>query len=144
MAHPAFDFEVITPDGPELHEQVTSVRLPGNGGSFGILARHAPMVAALEAGPLIIERESGKRDVYAAGDGFVEVTKEPGEGGSKVRALVDFLEAKEEIDVARAQEAEKRARERIRARAADVDLLRAEAALRRALARLSVIHFELD
>jgi len=138
MAHPAFDFEVISPDGSELRERVTSLRLQGRGGSFGILARHAPMVAALDAGPLLIEREGGAREVFAAGDGFVEVAD------GKVRALVDFLERKSEIDVARAEAAEKRARERLRKRTRDVDALRAEAALRRALARLSVVHSELD
>jgi F-type H+-transporting ATPase subunit epsilon len=141
MAHPAFDFEVITPDGSALHERVTSVRLPGKDGSFGILARHAPLLAALEAGPLLIEREGGKRDVFVAGDGFVEVTKVDGEPGGKVRALVDFLESKEEIDVARAKEAEKRARERLKSREEHFDVARAEAALRRAIARLSVAQF---
>jgi len=136
MAHPAYDFAVITPEGSALRGRVTSVRLPGKDGSFGILARHAPLLAALDAGMMLVTDEHGKRDAYAVGEGFVEV------GGGRVRALVDFCEAKTEIDVDRAEKARTRARERLRERAAKVDHARAEAALRRAVARLTVSRFE--
>jgi F-type H+-transporting ATPase subunit epsilon len=136
MAHPSFDFQVITPEGSRLRRAVTALRLPGRGGSFGVLARHAPLLAALEAGRLGVTDEAGKRERFAVGDGFLEV------GDSGVRALVDFCEPKEAIDVERAERAERRARERLKARDSKVDFVRAEAALRRALARLSVAKYE--
>jgi len=55
-----------------------------------------------------------------------------------VRVLADFCNRKQQIDVARAAESEKRARERLKTRAENVDHARAEAALRRALVRLTV------
>lgn len=127
----AFDFEVITPEGSAFRGRVTSLRLQGREGSFGILAHHAPLVAALDAGPARVVAEDGKVHVFAFGEGFVEVRK------TGVRALVDFSNRKEEIDRARAEEARKRAAERVRSPDPKIDHVRAEAALRRALARLS-------
>lgn len=147
MASAAFDFEVITPEGSAFKGRVTSVRLPGKDGSFGVLARHAPLVGALVPGPLIVEGEDGKSSVFATGEGFVEVSREKdardGKDGSSVRALVDFCEPKEEIDVARARKAKARAQERLKSRDSKVDPARAEASLRRAAARLTVANFTL-
>jgi len=130
--HPAFDFEVITPDGASFRGRAASLRLQGKDGNFGILARHAPLVAALETGVGRVELESGKKELFALGEGFVEVQKQ------KVRVLVDFCNSKAQIDVARAEAAEKRARERLKERAEHVDQARAEASLRRAIVRLTV------
>jgi F-type H+-transporting ATPase subunit epsilon len=131
MATTAFDFEVITPEGPAFRGRVTSLRLPGRNGSFGVQARHAPLVGTLEAGVLRAKGEDGKEKAFAVGEGFVEVRR----GG--VRALVDFCNAKGKVDVARAEKAMSRAKERARSRDAKVDHARAEAALKRAMARLS-------
>jgi F-type H+-transporting ATPase subunit epsilon len=132
MGHPAFALEVITPEGKSFGGRVTSARLPGRAGQFGVLARHAPLVAALDAGMLRLEPEGGRAQIYAVGEGFVEI------GKSGVRVLVDFFNTKEQVDVERAERARARARERLRERRGDVDLVRAEASLRRALARLQV------
>jgi len=56
----------------------------------------------------------------------------------RIIILADAAERVEEIDIARAEEAKRRAEERLKAPVAEVDLLRAEAALRRSLARLQV------
>ncbi len=136
MAHAAYDFEVITPDGPAFRGRVRSIRLPGKTGNFGILARHAPLVAALDPGLLVLSQEGGEKGAFAVGEGFVEVRT------GRVRALVDFCNRREQIDVARAEKARDRARERLRSRKeATLDFVRAEAALRRALARLSVARY---
>jgi F-type H+-transporting ATPase subunit epsilon len=136
MAHPAFDFEVITPEGSAFRGRVTAVRAPGRDGSFGILARHAPLLGALSEGMLRYDVENGATEVCAVGEGFVEVTK------TGVRVLVDFCEPKAEIDLARAERAKKRAEERLRDRDSKIDHARAEAALRRAIIRISVASYE--
>ena len=64
--------------------------------------------------------------------GFLEVR------GDKVVVLADVAERAEEVDIGRAEEAKRRAEERLRERPAEVDLSRAEAALRRSLMRLRV------
>ncbi|MBL8840244.1 MAG: ATP synthase F1 subunit epsilon [Planctomycetes bacterium] len=133
MAETAFDFEVITPEGSSYRGRVTSLKLPGKKGSFGVLARHAPLVAALDAGLLRLRGEDGKARAFAVGEGFVEVRR------AGVRVLVDFCNARGQIDAARAEKAAARAKERMRQRDGKVDSARAEAALRRSLARLSAV-----
>jgi F-type H+-transporting ATPase subunit epsilon len=131
-AHPAFDLEVITPDGSSFRGRATSLRLQGKEGNFGILARHAPLVGVLDTGVARVELESGARENLALGEGFVDVHKKG------VLVLVDFCNTQKQIDVERAEAAVKRARERLKARDKRVDDARAEAALRRALVRLTV------
>ena len=125
---------VITPDRIALDRSVASVRLPGLDGSIGVLPRHAPMIAALDAGLVRYRTAPGSpEEVLFVSGGFAEVR------GGTLRVVSEAGEKAEEIDETRAREAEKRARERIsvaRSSGGEIDLLRAEAALRRALARL--------
>ena len=124
---------VITPDKIAIDTAVGSLTIPGVDGQIGILPRHAPMVAALDAGQLRYQDGAATRTLFVSG-GFCEVR------GATVRVVTEAGEKPADIDVERAKAAEKRARERIAARredaAAPVDLLRAEAALKRALLRL--------
>jgi F-type H+-transporting ATPase subunit epsilon len=133
---------IISPDRVVLDEQVDSVRLPGVDGSFGILPRHAPMIAAIAVGVLHY-RQGGAEKVLFVSEGFCEV------GHNVVRVVAEAGEKPSEIDEARAKESEQRARERLarqrETRAAAmtgpeaIDLLRAEEALRRALKRQEVV-----
>ncbi len=128
---------VITPDRIAIDTRVQSVRLPGVDGALGILPRHAPMVAAIAIGELFYV-EQGVRKALFVSEGFAEVRS------NTVRVVCEAGELPEEIDEARAKEAEKRARERLDKKGKALtegevlDLLRAEASLRRAILRLSV------
>jgi F-type H+-transporting ATPase subunit epsilon len=129
---------VITPDRIALDQSVASVRLPALDGSIGVLPRHAPMIAALDAGLLRYRTEPGGREqaLFVSG-GFAEVR------GETLRVVSEAGEKPEEIDEERAREAEQRARERLSVKPGDaIDLLRAEAALRRALMRLQAREFK--
>ncbi|MFN0007937.1 MAG: ATP synthase F1 subunit epsilon [Planctomycetota bacterium] len=125
---------VITPERIALDRSVASVRLPGLDGSIGVLPRHAPMIAALDTGLLRFRASpGGAEEVLFVSGGFAEVR------GDTLRVVSEAGEKPEDIDEARAREAEKRARDRIsvqRAEGEPLDLLRAEASLRRALMRL--------
>lgn len=128
---------VITPERIALDTQVQSVRIPGADGSMGILPRHAAMVAALDTG-LLHYRIDGKEQLLFVSGGFAEVR------GENLRVVTEAGEKPEEIDEARAKEAEKRARERLAGTGSSaggepVDLERAEAALRRAIWRLRAV-----
>ena len=125
-----YPLRIVTPERVLFSGPVSSLQAPGSEGSFGVLARHAPMVAALKTGPLSFEEEAGRRSMAVSG-GFVEVS---GEG---VTVLAETAEYDSEIDVTRAETARDRARERLSAQV-DVDLDRARAALLRALTRLRV------
>ena len=131
---------VITPDRIALDRSVASARIPGLDGSIGILPRHAPMIAALDAGLLHYRAETGgKEEVLFVSGGFAEVRDDT------LRLVTEAGERPEEIDEERAREAEKRARERLsvkRAEGDSVDLIRAEAALRRAILRLRAREYQ--
>jgi F-type H+-transporting ATPase subunit epsilon len=124
---------VITPDAIVLDTPASSVRIPGVDGQIGILPRHAPMVAALDTGVLRY-RSGGTEHFLFVSEGFAEVRD------NTLRLVCEAGDPAEQIDVARAQAAEQRARERLAhvAGGVEVDELRAEAALRRALMRLQV------
>jgi len=120
---------IITPEKIVLDTQVSAVRIPAQDGSMGILRRHAPMVVALGVGELEYEQQGGgSTGVFVAG-GFAEVRDDT------VRVVTEASEPPTDIDVERAAGAAERARERLAMRGGDVDVARAEFALRRALVR---------
>jgi F-type H+-transporting ATPase subunit epsilon len=132
MADKNLLLEVVTPDRQVVSTEVDIVVLPGVQGQFGVLVNHIPFLSALEIGEMYY-RTGGQVDYIFVGGGFAEVT------GDKVTVLVDSAERGKEIDVERAKRAKERAEKRMAAgRIADVDWVRAEAALRRSLARMKV------
>jgi F-type H+-transporting ATPase subunit epsilon len=128
-----FEVSILAPDHALFEGRVRSIVAPGVDGYFGVLARHAPMVAQLGPGVLSIAKEQGDQEFFACSSGFLEI--EP----DQVTILADTAEAAEEIDMARARAAERRARERLRTHGPRVDFARAEAALQRALVRLRAV-----
>lgn len=124
------ELEVVTPSRRVLHTEAESLIVPSTEGYLGIMHNHAPLVAGLTAGVLHYGTAGGDKERLAVSGGFLEVTD------NKVTVLADAAEMSGEIDVLRAQEARKRAEQRLRARSDEVDALRAERALHRALVRL--------
>jgi F-type H+-transporting ATPase subunit epsilon len=129
----ALTLRIITPETIVQDTTATSIRLPAADGSMGILPRHASMITALDTGLLIYQHEGQERTIFVSG-GFAEVRD------NTVRVVSDAGERPSDIDCDRAKEAEARARERLdecrkASGTSQIDLLRAEAALRRALLR---------
>lgn len=112
-------------------EGVDEVVAPGVQGEFAVLPRHAAFLTQLEPGELRIIK-GGEEEAMAITGGFFEVFND------RVVVLADAAERVEEIDIARAEAARRRAEEALRERKELVDLAAAEASLRRALARLKV------
>ncbi len=132
MAEKTLLLEVVTPDRQVVQTEADIVVLPGVQGQFGVLVNHIPFLSALEIGEMYY-RKGGQIEYLFIGGGFAEVT------GEKVTVLADSAELGKEIDVERARRARERAERRLAAgRAADIDWARAEAALRRAIARMKV------
>ncbi len=124
--------EVVTPTGAVVNEDVDIVNAPGYGGDFGVLANHAPFLSTIKIG--ILSYETGKkREHLMISGGFCEVSN------NKITFLVESAEFGSQIDVDRAMKAKERAEKRLaQATSHDesVNVLRAEAALQRSLARL--------
>ncbi len=124
--------EIVTAERLVYSDEVDIVVAPGMEGELGILPHHAPLLTILQPGELRIHR-TGQEDVYmAVTGGFLEVT------GNRVIVLADAAERSEEIDEARAQEALRKAEERVERREEGADLQRALASIRRSRLRLDV------
>ncbi len=126
-----FKLEIVTAERMVFSDEVTAVLAWGVEGQLGILPHHAPLMTMLQPGDLMI-RKDREEEYLALSGGFLEVRPD------KVIILADACERADEIDVARAEEAKKRAQETMKAAPLTVDAASAEAALRRSLARLKV------
>jgi F-type H+-transporting ATPase subunit epsilon len=132
MADKNLLLEVVTPDRQVVSTEIDIVVLPGVQGQFGVLVNHIPFLSALEIGEMYY-RKGGQVEYIFVGGGFAEVT------GEKVTVLVDSAELGKEIDLERAKRAKDRAEKRLSAgRVAELDWARAEASLRRSIARMRV------
>ena len=122
---------IVSADRSLVNEQVDEVEIPGADGYFGVLPGHTPLLAVLGMGDLWYRQGQEKHDLAIA-FGFAEV------GPDGVTILAQVAETAEEIDVARAEAARKRAEERMIKPAVDMDFERARVALMKALIRLQV------
>ena len=97
--------EVVTPFRTVLNEDVDSVTLPGIEGELGILPEHVPLLTILDTGIMSYVNGSGNTQALAVHWGYAQVD------GNNVRVLAELAETADEIDLPRAQEAEKKAKE---------------------------------
>ena len=97
--------EVVTPFRTVLNEDVDSVTLPGIEGELGILPEHVPLLTILDTGIMSYVNDSGNTEAIAVHWGYAQVE------GNNVRVLAELAETADEIDLPRAQEAEKKAKE---------------------------------
>lgn len=123
--------DIVTAERVVYSEDVDTVVVPGVEGELGILPHHAPLMTALQSGELRI-RKGGDEFFLAITGGFLEVRPD------RIIVLADAAERAEEIDLNRAEEARRRAQERLSQPIPAMDLARTEAALRRSLVRLKV------
>jgi F-type H+-transporting ATPase subunit epsilon len=126
----SIELQIVTPDKMVVREQVDEVEIPGTEGYFGVLPGHTPMLASLAVGEMWY-RKGQERIYLSLAGGFCEVLPD------RVTILAQLAERAEDIDIARAEEAKKRAEARL-AQAKDVDYERARAALQKAIARIQV------
>ena len=123
--------DIVTAERMVFSEDVDLVVAPGVEGELGILPHHTPLMTMLQPGELRVKK-GGEEVSLAVSGGFLEVRPD------RVIVLADAAERADEIDLARAEEAKRRAQERLSRHTPDIDAARADAALRRSLARISV------
>ena len=124
--------DIVTAERAVYSEDVDVVIAPGVEGQLGILPHHAPLMTTLQAGELVV-RKGGEEVRLVITGGFLEVRPD------RIIVLADAAERAEEIDVTRAEEARRRAEQRLAERhGVGLDDARAEVALRRALVRIKV------
>ncbi len=125
--------DIVSPTGSVFTGEVERVRAPGIEGAFEILHNHAPMIAAIELGPLYVTLTSGERVAFATSGGFVEVLN------NTVTVLAETAEPASDIDIERAKKSEALALERMNT-GDEADKRKARLALERARLRMSMGH----
>jgi F-type H+-transporting ATPase subunit epsilon len=133
--HPLFPVSVVTPEGPAFEGEAEMVIVPGAAGEIGVLARHAPLVAMLQAGSTRVHTGDGEVQEFATGPGFFQVLE------NRAIALVDDAVAAGEIDEARARTQLEEARaelERVEAGESSSDRWQLEQRIRHAENQLTV------
>ena len=123
--------QIVSAERSLLNERVDEVEIPGAEGYFGVLPGHTPLLAQLGAGELWY-RQRQETHYLSIAFGFAEV--EP----DRVTILAEIAERADEIDIARAEAAKRRAEERLSKPVVDMDFKRARVALLKSLVRLQV------
>ena len=132
MALPAhLRLQIVSADKSLVNETVDEVEIPGADGYFGVLPGHTPLLALLHVGELWY-RQGHEKSFLSLAFGFAEVQPD------RVTILAEIAEKAEEIDVARAEAAKKRAEERLFKATVDMDFERARIAMLKSLIRLQV------
>ena len=122
---------IVSPDRSLVSEQVDEVEIPGADGYFGVLPGHTPLLATLQVGQLWY-RQGQEKHYLSLAFGFAEVQPD------RVTILAQMAEGADEIDIARAEAAKKRAEERVSKPTMDMDFERARIAMMKTLIRLQV------
>ncbi len=125
--------DIISPEKQVVSTMAKEVVAPCTDGYYGFMAGHTYFDGLLDTGILYYTDDKGEEHDFFACGGFVQVTPE------RVRVLVDIVESPEEIDYQRAEQALKRAQERLAHIDDTIDTARAQAALARALYRLKIV-----
>jgi F-type H+-transporting ATPase subunit epsilon len=124
--------DIVTAERSVFSEEgVDEVVVPGIEGELAVLPMHAPLLTMIKPGVMRIKKDNDETELAITG-GFLEVRDD------RVTILADAAERAEEIDVAAAEEARRRAERQLEQRETDVDLARVAAELQRALLQLKV------
>src|SRR6266446_6765873 len=121
--------QIVSADRSLVNETVDEVEIPGYDGYFGVLPGHTPLLALLQVGELWY-RQGQEKHYLSIAFGFAEVLPD------RVTILAQIAEKADEIDLARAEAAKKRAEERLASAVVDMDAERARIALLKSLIRL--------
>ena len=126
-----FKLHVITPERRFYDGEASMVELTTTEGDIGVYRKHIPLTAIVGPGVLKIHEEGEVKEA-ALISGFIEILPE------RITIMAEVAEWPDEIDANRAEEARIRAERRLKEESGEIDTMRAELALRRALVRLSL------
>lgn len=123
--------EIITPEKVVYSGEADEVLVPTPNGEIGILPHHVHFMSKIVEGELTIKK-GGRESFLAITGGFVEVTN------NKVTILADYAVRSEDLEIAKVQEAKKRAEKLLAEKVSEQDYAEIEASLRKTLLELKV------
>lgn len=127
-----FILRIIAPDRVFYEDEVEMVEFTTTEGEIGVLPGHIPMTVIVSPGILTIHEPDGEKTA-ALHAGFAEILPQ------QITILAEIIEWPEEIDQNRAEASRQRAQERLHNHTPGIDMVRAEASLKRALARIEAL-----
>ena len=123
--------KIITPEGLYKESETSIINVTSVDGERGILPNHMPTVFMMDIGKLEIE-ENGNREQFAIDGGMFYFEN------NEASLFVNAIEAKHEIDVDRAVSSKERQLKRLSSKDENIDMKRAEIALKKALNRIKI------
>ena len=126
-----FKLKIIHPKGVYFEGPVEITNVRTTEGQMGILANMLPFAGVLDIAEMNFVQK-GERQFYFVSGGFIYVKKE------EVTMITDAIESVEEIDLNRAKRAKERAEKRLASKNANIDVMRAELALKRAITLIGI------
>ena len=124
-----FTIEIITPTNQMDLGSANYLRLPGLDGLFGIMKNHTKALISIGIGEIKIEK-SGNIEYLATSGGVLDFNN------NNAQLLLENVEQASDIDLERAKNSQKRAKDRLKN--TKIDRVRAEMALIKAINRLKV------
>ena len=125
--------DIVSAEAEIYSGQARMVHASAEMGEVGIAPRHTPMVTRLKPGDVRITKDNGEEEIFYISGGILEVQPHV------VTVLSDTAVRASDIDEAAAQEAKRRAEERIAGQQDEYDYARARAELAEAAARLQTL-----
>ncbi len=125
------DVKVVTPNGIYKEFKTPFINITSKDGERGILPNHVPVVFMIDIGKLETGENNG-RHLYAVNGGMFYFEN------NRATILVDSIEAREDIDLNRAIASKERQLEKLSKKDPNIDLKRAEVALKRAMNRIKI------
>lgn len=130
---PKLHFQLVTPQRAVLAETALSLTCPTTDGQITILPGHAPLIASLISGELIVKTENEEHNIHVAG-GFVQINP-----NDEIVILADAAEHHFEIDIARAEEAKLEAEKALQEQTlSDEEYAFTAAVLQKSLSRINI------
>lgn len=123
--------EIITPTKVVLKEEVDEITIPTADGEISILPNHVDLLTKIKPGEMIIKKNN-KLDSFAITGGFLEIAK------NHVNILADYAVRAQDIEVAKANEAQERAKMAMKNKGTENEFRVAQAELIKALLELKI------
>lgn len=123
--------QIITPAREVLRDSVEELIVPTESGEIGILPDHEALLTKIKPGEMAIKKNQ-KLSYFAITGGFLEVKD------NTVTILADYAVRAEDIEVAKAKEAQERAQNSMKQKVSERDFALAESELIRSLVQLDV------
>ncbi|MDE2092100.1 MAG: F0F1 ATP synthase subunit epsilon [Gammaproteobacteria bacterium] len=127
-----FHVDIVSAERAIFSGSAQMVFAPAEMGELGITPRHAPLLTRLKPGSVRVKTDNDEQVFYVSG-GILEIQPH------LVTVLSDTALRARDIDEAAALEAKRRAEEALASQAAEVDIVRAQAELAEAMARLRTL-----